>query len=1097
MRYLISTGILISTLLSVNLHASNISVPSQYPNIQTAINAAVAGDTVLVTDKGIYNEDIAINKRIALLSSPAGATIDGQITTSNSPTDLYIRGFNLVPASPNKCGISIADAAKVRIYKCTVKASATGIYITGNPSTLTVQDCNFVQCGIDGIAINSSVTVATVTRCGFTDNGRCGIFGSASTTGLSFSVQDSLFDGNLTGVRIDGGALTIQRCKFINGPVTPSEDDNDKNTKYQGYIVLNGETVGAYSNNIFNCLLIGSRNPVKLFGMSAFDMRHCTIVDPCNVMNSAIRCYANSGSSLYCNVRNSIIDGADYGITSNGTGDLRFGGTRYNLWNCSVKNFNGTGVDVAAYSSILNISPGFINAQAGDYHLSNTSDCIGTGDLLVATSTDFELKPRTMPANTYPDLGCFEEQSTLLNLKSPDTVMVLTLEGHDMYDNTDKLVQALASSCEAHINKRGPRVYIIWPKLLYNSTDSAYTWLNYDIKKFNLKTQYIGLPQLLSEAKKVVSQYVLFDDAQYVNKIGAAVTTIAGAEDLIMVGPNEESLVQAYGFSCKYDRRTAWDNSSYYDIYNSIWQTYRNVVSTKRLSVFDGIDPSGIDWYINERMLCLNLSSNANTYPQECSLLDSIYGSYAMASWVVTATVEPPRDGNPSVLTTKYGHAYLYPGQRNVSFHKWMVPSKLPKIPPMPQLPTINPNKTYISLSLSEGDGLWTLFSGYMGRYASSRQLTVPVGWSMTPALIYCAPDIYSYYMENARANDVFVSAWGIGYGGPHLMSDDGLRAYIRESLIYAKKGNFQIANCLEDVDLTNPADIAVTPLSKINIIFEEFGSQIWGITDGYGGIGYGSQYEGPEYHSSLNDYIWLHNRLFPYTGAGYDADEEPLAMKNTIESIAASHKQPNVPLFLPGWPILFPANLTQNLETLKGMLDPNKYEIVRVDQLLAMQQKWYNSGHPSVSPSVAQWQATPHATSCNGIAMTAATVVYPSNAEYYFVCTQGSGHDSDWQDSPVYQDVNLPPQSHSEYKVIFREKSARWNTSGYSSVQSDTTSYAGDFNGDNAVDFVDFSKFAEFWLCQTSPYKDGDLDGDGYVGILDLQIFISNWLQE
>ena len=1087
-----------SVIISVSgsvLQAGNISVPGQYSTIQSAISAAVSGDSVIVTDKGTYHEDLAINKRIALMSSPMGATIDGQITTSNSPTDLYIRGFSIAPASADKYGIRVDDSAKLRIYNCTVKASATGIYITGTPLTLTVQDCNFVQCGVDGISISNSVTVATVTRCVFTDNGRCGVYGSSSTTGLSFSVQDSVFDGNPTGFRLDGGASTIQRCRFLNGPVTPSENDTDVNTKYQGYIVLNGESLGTYSNNIFNCLLIGSRNPVKLFGMSAFDMRHCTIVDPCNVMNSAIRCYANSGSSLYCNVRNSIIDGADYGITSNGTGDLRFGGTRYNLWNCSIKNFNGTGVDVAAYSGILNRLPGFINTQAGDYHLNDTSDCIGTGDPLVATSTDFELKSRTMPANTYPDLGCFEEQSTVLKLKSSETVMVLTLEGHDMYDNTEKLVQALASSCQGHINKGGPRVYIIWPKAFYNNTDSAYTWLNYDIGKFNLQTQYVGVPQLLSEASKVVSQYVLFDDAQYVNKVGAAVTTIAGAENLIMVGPNEESLVQKYGFSRKYDRRTTWDSQSYYDIYNGIWQTYRNVVSTKRLSVFDGLDPSGMDWYINEKMLCLNLSSNGNTYPQECNLLSSIYDTYARTAWVVTATVEPPRDGNPSVLTAKYGHAFLYPGQKNVSFHKWMVPLKFPKIPPMPQLPTINPNKTYISFSLSEGDGLWTLFGGYMGKYASSRQLTVPIGWSMTPALIYCAPDIYSYYMENARANDVFVSAWGIGYGGPHLMSDDGLRAYLRESLIYAKKGNFQIANSLEDVDITNPSDIAITPLSKINIIFEEFGSQIWGITDGYGGTPYGSQYEGPEYQSPLNDYIWRYNRLFPYTGAGYDVDEQPLAMKNAIESITAAHKQPNVPLFLPGWPILFPENLAQNLETLKGMLDPTKYEIVRADQLLAMQQKWNNAGHPSVSPSIAQWQSLPHAISCYGISMTAAIPVYPTNPEYYFVCTQGPGHDSGWQDSPVYQDVNLPPQSQSQYKVIFREKSARWNTSGYSDLRSADTGYAGDFDGNNAVNFIDFAAFGKFWLNQTSPYTEGDLDGDGIVGFGDLQMLLSNWL--
>ncbi len=1093
-RYFIPYTLFLVMVLSPNIFAGNISVPAQYSTIQSAIDAANAGDTILVTDKGIYHEDLAINKRLGLVSSPIGATIDGQITTSNSPSDLYIRGFNITPAATGKYGIRITDSAKARLYSCIVSANLGGVSITGAAPTFLASDTNFVQCGANGVCVNNSLgTAVTLSKCKFINNGGNGFWGHTAI----ISVQDSIFDRNLTGIRVEGGSLQMDRCKFMNGPVTPSEDDNDVNTRYQGYIIINGESLASYSNNIFNCLLIGSRNPVRLFGMSAFDIRHCTIVDPCNVMNSAFRCYANSEAALYCNVRNSIIDGADYGITSHGTGAMRFEGTIYNLWNCSVNTFNGAGTDSGALSSILNRSPGFLNPEVGDYHLTDTSDCIGTGTPNITTSTDIEGKPHSMPINSYPDLGCYEEQSTLLKLKTPETVMLITLEGHDMYDNTDKLLQSLVSSCQGHLNKTGPRVYVIWAKSYFNNTDCGYTWINYDIKKFNLQTQYVGLPQLLSEASKVVNQYILFDDAQYVNKIGGAIVTMAGAENLILVGPNEEALVQKFGFTRKYDRRTTWDNASYTDIYSSIWETYRPQVSTKRLSVFDGIDPAGMDWFINEKMMCLNLSSNANTYPDECALLSSIYSSYAYGSWVVTATVEPPRDGNPSVLTAKYGLAYLYPGGKNISFHKWMVLNNLPKIRPMAGIPPINPNKTYLSLSLSDGDALFIHLGGSMGKYKTSRQLTVPIGWAMTPALLYCAPDVYSYYIENAREGDVFVSAWGIGYAGPHLMPEDGLRAYLRESLYWVKKGNFQVANCLEDVDITNPSDTGITPISKINTIFEEFGSQIWGVTSGYGGIPYGSYYEGPEYQSTTNDHIWLNNRLFPYTGAGYDADEELLSMKNTIESISAAQKKPNEPLFLPGWPIIYPKDLPQKFETLKNVLDPNKFEIVRLDQLLAMKQKWNNPDHAVVQPSSAQWQTIPHMISCNSINMIAAVPVYPPNPEYYFVCTNGSGHDSGWQDSPMYTDSNLPSDSNASYKTIFREKTARWNISGYSGTNSAVSSIAGDIDGDEMVGFSDFAKFASYWLNEVGPYGIGDLDGDGYTGWKDLHIFVSNWLQK
>jgi hypothetical protein len=87
-------------------------------------------------------------------------------------------------------------------------------------------------------------------------------------------------------------------------------------------------------------------------------------------------------------------------------------------------------------------------------------------------------------------------------------------------------------------------------------------------------------------------------------------------------------------------------------------------------------------------------------------------------------------------------------------------------------------------------------------------------------------------------------------------------------------------------------------------------------------------------------------------------------------------------------------------------------------------------------TPDPMTWASVPAATGPNSIIMTANTATDPSGVEYYFECLTAGGHDSDWQDSPVYEDTGLLPETQYTYQVKARDKSVNQNETGWSTQE-------------------------------------------------------------
>ena len=143
-------------------------------------------------------------------------------------------------------------------------------------------------------------------------------------------------------------------------------------------------------------------------------------------------------------------------------------------------------------------------------------------------------------------------------------------------------------------------------------------------------------------------------------------------------------------------------------------------------------------------------------------------------------------------------------------------------------------------------------------------------------------------------------------------------------------------------------------------------------------------------------------------------------------------------------------------------------------------------------APNPMTWEILPEALSDTATTMTATTASDESGVEYFFtnLTFPDGSHDSGWQSSPTYQDLNLEPETEYTYTVRARDLSANLNETVESPEESATTlpmpdnflanpSFEQDFatppTGWTQV-FGDRVKTAESGLPETGPFEGSNM---------------------
>jgi predicted outer membrane repeat protein len=217
------------SLLVSKVFCAELLVPIQYPTIQSAIDAAATGDTVIVSPgiyTGVGNKDISFSgKAITVRSVDPNdpCIVENTVIDCNGAgrgfyldANSAVEGFTITGGNTDSGGAIRVESSSPLIRKCNIISNhATmfggGIYCAGSSTTVTITDCNIsnnIAFHLGG-AISATGTI-NVVNCTLVGNqastGGGGIYINLSSV---LNMNNSVLVGNFS--QTNGGGLYVRR----------------------------------------------------------------------------------------------------------------------------------------------------------------------------------------------------------------------------------------------------------------------------------------------------------------------------------------------------------------------------------------------------------------------------------------------------------------------------------------------------------------------------------------------------------------------------------------------------------------------------------------------------------------------------------------------------------------------------------------------------------------------------------------------------------------------------------------------------------------------------------------------------------------------
>ena len=337
-------------------------------------------------------------------------------------------------------------------------------------------------------------------------------------------------------------------------------------------------------------------------------------------------------------------------------------------------------------------------------------------------------------------------------------------------------------SLQGVVNKNQPKILV-----LNDAGEGVETWPKATGLKYTKTTDYKALILKYSSSIKGVVIY----KKSVMDTVNVA-TTIASIEDGIVVSPEfAEVLKSEYNFNVIVDLNKA-NISNKIDAYNYLYNNYWSKCSRR---IIMGLKP---DEHVQLRDLAI--ASKAAVLwlepknSEEKKILDKFFAdatpidTYYAGWW--------PEEGSGVGYGTSKG-VITVPADFYENYTVYSGQSRQLSIPTVPAKPTLENNKIYVSLNMSDGDNIQynqhvMRMSGWWG---SSDRGKVPIGWTCSPALLDAGPQILNYYYKTSTANDVLICGpSGLGYSSSDSWTNQAtIQKYAEITNSYFEKTAFNI----------------------------------------------------------------------------------------------------------------------------------------------------------------------------------------------------------------------------------------------------------------------------------------------------------------
>jgi serine protease len=413
--------------------ATTLTVPGQFATIQAAIDAAVDGDTILVSP-GTYVENIAFGTKDVTVASTDGASVT--VIDGGALTNVVV--MNAEPGeSPTLRGFTVRNGLGN-------SADGGGVSTTGGPAVI---EDNVITgngtCGAGG-GVAAEFSQAVIRRNLIEANFQSGCSGGPGGGGVfiggagSVSLLDNTISGNVHGAF--GGGVSL----FAAGTPTIARNvisGNSGSLQGGGMWIVNRSDAQIESNvivgnvsdsgaGVYWGVPSGARGPVLV---------NNTIVDNVGSVGTALFADGFDGAAR---VANNILVGAGATVVEcDESNDPNPPIIEFNdvLQTGGGARYGGLCGDLTGTNGNVSLAPAFADAPAGDYHLSLASPLIDLGTNAGVPAVDLDGEVRTIDGDgdgtPETDIGADEtapgEDTTppVLTVPGPLTVNATSPQG--------------------------------------------------------------------------------------------------------------------------------------------------------------------------------------------------------------------------------------------------------------------------------------------------------------------------------------------------------------------------------------------------------------------------------------------------------------------------------------------------------------------------------------------------------------------------------------------------------------------------------------------------------------------------------------------